>query len=469
MIFPRRVFSVSALLFSLFFLPSSISARQSEMNFTGSTNCNSPDFDKTVRFVNGPGSFYSIVVYSRNVSDHVCVFDRSGYGPSIVPDRVEGQPPFGIRYQSDSPNRIITLPPGDQIQQTFRWQTEPPTPDVECLKPKWISGPPLLVTPSLFKQICSEIQVSSYTVVPSPGAGDKPEESPAFELTTHLSSYDLGEHFALRITLLPGSDASTSPGVCPTFYLRERSPDGETRIDEVHPLAFEGCGRPVLGHDMGDWISGFELDSGANSRWDHVGEHAFQVLQLVGSADDAQLHFASSNTLQIPVSDPTAMPRKWGPKVKGIAADITLDKDTFILGEDVPLHVAVEDFDAQGTVYAWDPLWDPCMVIDIEVWDAHGPVQTDERFPNWSICTGHGFGPRPYPKSKVISLERSLGAEGWLPNHPGTYTVIISWGPCVSTSKPAEDGSIAPDLKPLAVARATATIHIVPKRGADGK
>jgi len=461
---------VSALMFALLFLPLSSSARQSGMNLTGSTNCNTPDFDTTVALVNGPGDYYGIVLYNRNISDHPCIFDRAGTGPGIVPDRVEGHPPFGIRYQSNGPNRIITLPPGDQVQQTFRWHTQPPAPDVECSKPKLIGNPVLLVTPSLFKQICSEIEVSSYSVVPSSGTDDKPEESPAFELTTHLSGHYMGEYFALHVAPLPGSDASPpTPDVCPTFYLRERSPNGDTRIDELHPLAFQGCGPAVLGHDMGDWISGFELDSGAKSRWEGAGQHAFQVLQLVGSADDVQLHFASSNILHIPVSDPAAIPRKWGPKAKGIATDITLDKDTFVLGEDVPLHIAVEDFDAEGTVYAWDPLWDPCMVIGIEVWNAHGPVQADERFPNWSICTGHGFGPRPYAKSKVIPLERSLGAEGWLPNHPGTYTIIVSWGPCISTRKPVEDGSIPPDLKPLALARATATIHIVPKSSREGE
>jgi Resolvase, N terminal domain len=46
--------------------------------------------------------------------------------------------------------------------------------------------------------------------------------------------------------------------------------------------------------------------------------------------------------------------RKWGPRVNGVAADVSLDKTTYQLNEDVPLHLAVENFNAAGSVRAWE-------------------------------------------------------------------------------------------------------------------
>ncbi len=180
-----------------------------------------------------------------------------------------------------------------------------------------------------------------------------------------------------------------------------------------------------------------------------------EVWQLVGTPDDGPIRFASSNVLRIELADPSAIPRKWGPRQKGVAADITLDKEKFQIGEDVPLHMAVENFGAEVPVYSGDPLWDPCSVVSLEVRDASGhSLPVSERFPSFSICTGHGFGPRPYAKGKVVPLERTLGGEGWLPSHAGTYTVVVTWAPCAGAKA---------DLKPYAVVQAVATIDVLPK------
>jgi hypothetical protein len=50
-----------------------------------------------------------------------------------------------------------------------------------------------------------------------------------------------------------------------------------------------------------------------------------------------------------------------------------LDKDAYKLGEDVPLHIAVENFDAPVPINATSPVWDPYAAIGVEVRDAMGP------------------------------------------------------------------------------------------------
>ncbi len=465
----------------LFSLTSLYSGQGTGPNLTGSSNCAASDFDLSVQFRNGPADYYGIVLNQRNLSSHPCVLDGPVYGPSFVPDRVSGQPPFKECYECElrMPNRRLPqdppliLKPGQTAQHMFRWKTTPAEGVGMCLQPQWVGVQVLLVAPSLLKQVCADYEVSQFSLVTSPGSDGQSLNAPqgvTFDLAASKSTYDLGEPFSLRLALAqPSPEPPSKAEGCPTLYLKQRSPDGDTRIDEVKPLAFKGCPHVVLGHQPGDWWSGFDLDSGANSKWQGVGEHTFEVFQLVGPRDDSQLRFVSSNVLRIQVVNPESIPRQWGERVKGIAVDITLDKDVYQIGEDVLLHLAVENFGAEVPIYGWDPVWDPCMEVGIEVRDASGrPLPINERFPNWSICTGHGFGPRKlYAKGKVVPLERTLGREGWLPNHPGAYTVVITWSPCTGLIHDEPNGHFSWAMKPYAVVHATANIRIATSDGSD--
>lgn len=444
---------------------------RAQINTTGSTNCTVADFDTEVEFLNGPGDTFALVVRMRNVSPHACVFDGPEYGPSIAPDRVDGEKPFGLCYfceeRSHHPQAAmpppITVAPGEAALQTFRWKTVAADSSVHCVTPKWISGPVLLVTPSLLKPVCSPVDVSHFTLKTSEVSADATPNAQraAFELTTERNRYYTGESFSLKLAPVEaGPGIVPNPKSCPTFYLRERSPNGATRIDEVQPITSVGCKSFIPGRRPINSESSFEIESGANSRWMGVGEHTLRILQLAGSADDSRIEFISSNVLHLAIADPVTMARKWGTKVKGIAADVTLEKDTYRTGENVPLHMAVADFDAPVTIFTWDPLWDPCSTVGVQVLDSAGrPLSDSQRFPDHYMCMGHGFGPRPIEKGKVIPIERTLAGEGWLPNQPGTYTIVVRWSPC--TGKNAPNGGLAEDLKTYAIAEASATIHIL--------
>lgn len=439
-----------------------------DMNVTGASNCVAADFDTKLTFINGPGNYYGIVVNKRNISSNPCVFDGPMYGPSLLPDRVEGHKPYDPCYYCEDrlPNGQtpvippITVNPGQIARQTFRWKTTSLSVEEPSLQLKWMAGPVLVDAPSLLKRVCSDIEVSRFSLTES----SEDDQIPQFKLTADRNLYYEGEFFSVRLSSTHNNSqtAAVKDG-CPTLYVRQRSPDGATRIDEVQPLGFKDCGRRVLGNDPGDWQSGFDLDSGANSRWSGAGEHSVEVLQLAGSVDDSRLEFMTSNVLRIQIADPALILRKWGPALKGVAADITLDKETFRVGEDVPLHMAIENFDAAVPIYSWDALWDPCLVVAIEVRDTGGhPLPESERLPQSSICTGHGFGPRPVAKDKVIPIERTLRKEGWLPNHPGTYYVVMTWVPCYDAKKRTSSTGQSTHLKPYAVVHATATIQVLP-------
>ena len=458
----------------LLYLP--LLAQAQGLNLTGASNCTVADFVAYADFAERRGDTFTVVINERNVSSHPCVFDGPAYGPSLVPDRVDGEQPIELCYDCEN-RRLpiaqrrfeppITINPGEAARQTVRWKTKPPNVSGKCLQLEWmVQDAVLLAVPSLFKPVCSEVDYSPFTLASREEAASMSDlaQTPALQLTSNNPEYYPGESFSVRVAS-PHEERSTSAS-CPLLYQWHRSPDGSTRLDEVRPLAFTGCKESALGHEAGNWESGFEVDSGANGRWEGVGKHAMQVFQLVHHVENEQLLFAKSNVLRYTIIDPTTITPKWGQKVKGTAAGITLDKDTYRVGQDIPVHIALEDFDASTPLYAWDPLWDPCMAIGIELRNAAGqPVPPEVRLPNWSICTGHGFGPRPVEKRRMITVERTLRGSGWLPSQPGTYTLMVTWATC-SEPRSKHDESpqeLSAHMRPYAVARATATIHIVEK------
>jgi hypothetical protein len=136
--------------------------------------------------------------------------------------------------------------------------------------------------------------------------------------------------------------------------------------------------------------------------------------------------------------------------------DVTLDKDTFRLGEDVALHIAIENFDAAVPV-SQDP---DCSGVQIEVLDAGGQlVSASKSFESFPGCLSHGF-TTSYEKGKVVPYELPL-PEGWLPHHTGAYTVVVTWLAWeLASSVPGMRARHASEV-PYAVVKASATFNVV--------
>ncbi len=428
---------------------------------SAAATCKAVDVNTTTEFVNGPADYFTVAFNLHNTSGRPCVLD-SWYGPSFSPDRVPGEKPFALCYDCEHwlPNgqypviAPLILNPDQLAHLAFRWKSKPPDETVRCLQPQVMWGPVLVNAPALLKPVCSAIDVSRYGAGVFPGSASS--ENQVFNLTSSRNMYYEGEFFFLHV-----SPAQPTKGdSCPTFYMRQRSPDGTTRIDTVLPAAFKGCSWAVPGLEMSDWQSGFLVDSGARSRWTGLGEHTFEIFQVAEAPENGRISFVHSNQLRADIGDASTIPRKWGPKVKGLAVDLTLDKDTFQLREDVALHVAIENFDAVVPVYAYTE----CGSIQVEIFDAAGqPVPVSGRFATLGICTGHGFTLR-YEKGKVVPYELALLAEGWLPNHTGTFTAVVTWAALVDSRNDSSGrgGRIyaTPD-KPYATVKASATFHVV--------
>lgn len=198
---------------------------------------------------------------------------------------------------------------------------------------------------------------------------------------------------------------------------------------------FVGCHPYWPGRQKGNWNTGFPIEGGAGSHWEGLGEHQFQLFEQIQTQGGTGPTFRHTQILTLQIADPSKISRKWGPRVNGVAADVSLDKTTYQLNEDIPLHLAVENFNAADSVRASDPLWDPCSAISIRVLDAHGnPLPANSR-QGMNLCRGHGFGPnKEFSQGKLYPIERSLTNEGWLPKEPGTYTIVVTWTPLIAPS-----------------------------------
>ena len=430
---------------------------------SAAATCKAAEFDTTTEFVNGPADYFTVAFNLRNISGHSCLLDGPLYGPSFNPDRVPGENPVALCYDCEHrlPNgqypvvAPLTLKPDQLAYLSYRWKTKPPDEAIHCMQPQAMSGPVAVNVPALLKPVCSAVEVSRYVAGAFPGSIFK--ERQGFNLTSGRNTYYEGESFFLHVS--PVTPPTQRDG-CPILYMRQRSPDGTTRIDTVLPAAFKGYSWAVPGLEPGDWQSGFLVDSGARSRWTGLGKHAFEVFQVADAPDSGRISFTHSNRLRTEIADASTIPRKWGPKVKGLAVDVTLDKDTFQLREDVALHVAIENFDAPVPIYAFTE----CGSIQVEIFDAAGQrVPVSGRFETLNICTGHGFTLR-YEKGKVVPYELALLSEGWLPNHTGTFTVVVTWAAWDNSDNGASlrGGRIlAASEMPYAIVKASATFHIV--------
>ena len=116
----------------------------------------------------------------------------------------------------------------------------------------------------------------------------------------------------------------------------------------------------------------------------------------------------------------------WGPEAKGLAVSLVLDRDNYVLGEDIPLRLALENFSANGTVTSGEL---PCFAgLTIDVRDSSGQaIHPRDNSEVQYICTGHGW-TQKYPLAEVVPvLGSTLRGYSQLPERPGNYTVTASW------------------------------------------
>src|SRR5579864_2740794 len=152
---------------------------------------------------------------------------------------------------------------------------------------------------------------------------------------------------------------------------------------------------------------------------------------------------AVTQTLGLPPSAAQAQEpnQKWGPITKGVRAGLSTDKIAYPVGEDIPLHITLENVSANAPIY--DEPFRPrpafgdfsSISIKITVQDEDGPLTPRWDSPSLSTTGGPSLCPAPYLSGKPAIIERNLRLFGLQPRIPGTYKITVNWSPYTTDIK----------------------------------
>jgi len=345
---------------------------------------------------------------------------------------------------------VLEMKPGATAYTSLRWYTQPQTPTTNChslstLRLTVRNSPNgiLLASKSLLPQQCSDVQYGPY--LPGHFAPDwKTSTDPVQPLpapSTLSSSKDtyIDREFIdlkLKLSTLPSSGKD-----CPVLIEKIVDENGFIRMDDIESPGNKKCQRWWVTRDpTKEHPDEFGIDSGERSRWGGLGPRTFSVVQLTSPAPDGEIHMVESNPVTIKVVDVATMKRNWGATKLGMRADLTLDKLTYPLGQDIPLHIAIENVSNANPIYSEpflpsDPeLSDAMASIHIVVQDEDGPLQ---QFSTWDeLDTSHGqiACPNRIEQGKTLTFEKSLARIGLLPRAPGKYKITLTWSPYTANS-----------------------------------
>ncbi len=285
-------------------------------------------------------------------------------------------------------------------------------------------------SPSLLKPICSPLSITDYLpgqfssdTVPSVASGSRP---PLIQWANDNNESYTRDHIPLSVRVEDaGHLLSRDERSCPRLFVRfrEATPPSEQsrilRVDEVQKVAckIEPRDRFVMEFDASYALT---RNDGLNDRKN--GEFTFDVSSL---ADRKGGHSLVGTTpgFHLSMVNGNIIPRNWGPLVEGVGVSLTLDSDTFELGAEVPLHIAVENFSSSAPLCSGDPYWDP-PGVKVELHDASDhPVQPN----SGAIWTGHGFS-HYFPVGLVYPIELTLKQMGYRIDRPGAYMGVAVWG-----------------------------------------
>jgi hypothetical protein len=147
----------------------------------------------------------------------------------------------------------------------------------------------------------------------------------------------------------------------------------------------------------------------------------------------------------------------WGDEQSGVRVGVSADKLTYELGEDILIHVFLENVSDSQPVYGEPfrprPAYDAEMgSVQIAVLDEDGPLPV--RLDVNSVLIGRVGGgpslcPAPFVRGVPVTLDRNLRRIGLLPPNPGAYKIVAVWKPYTTrfVSCDAVPGELPSDLE----------------------
>jgi hypothetical protein len=404
-----------------------------------SPDCSAADLDISYRFLNSPPN-ETVIANLRNTSQRACnlrpgggiTFNDIRHGHNIWTTGcrncdAEGKPQHKLP---------VAIAAGETAHLTVSWETSP-VGSIACQDGGsfdfYVTSDPKhpyrVWAGSVLGDVCSVVRVDSYT----PGAFHLPTDDAETEGALKQSNVTIrltpsgevfygDDAFWLDVDISdPDENLPLDAHSCPSLLLRTRATDGTTTLQDAGGSCHlaeskEGSGRSIRSKI---WTMGQGAFAGAEMR--------VELFALLSAPHAPEVRMIGSNAVVLRRVDPSSIGREWGPQVSGLAVSLFLDKQEYLVGEDIPLRLAVENFSASGEIWSGEL---PCLAgLTFEVRDSKGNAVQSRAS---SVCMGHGW-TQVYPVGEVVPvLGLTLSGQGHLPDRPGDYTVTATWQPCAN-------------------------------------
>jgi hypothetical protein len=151
-------------------------------------------------------------------------------------------------------------------------------------------------------------------------------------------------------------------------------------------------------------------------------------------------------------------PENWGHSKEGVRVSFSLDKFTYALGEEIPLHIAAQVVSAERPVYgvpdrpsgAFFLRWDFSRAFHLTITDENGLIVGNNAPSNLRFVVSGSSGPEvcpvPLEAGHVYLLEQSANSkQKLLPTQPGTYRLTVTWSPYPPSDPPCDKSRATSD------------------------
>jgi hypothetical protein len=369
----------------------------------GRAACESSALDKTIRF-DTDGTNQKIIFGFRNVSEQPCSLRPiTGLGLWSIAEHymTSGMPRCRSCSAGDNGGFAramsrLPLEPRQSATFTLEW---PVAPDAEAASCHNIDDVFLhndaSPTESLVQftvqqaalRLCDPVTSGAYQVLAS-DESDRPLPV-ALNLTPNDTKYFPDEPIEMRLAADdPGHLLGAAFKSCGTLLLmqRVRAPTGDMRFKIINLTS-------APSHWQDGFVTTFKSDSSSTIYSDPVVAAKFpdEMEYLAGRGwraeggqpsaiehdaayisicDHRWQTIATSNVVQVHATDSVTQEPKWGPQSSGFALSVTVDRDAYKLGQDVPLHIACirngQDWTVENVYY------NPACAPHIEIVDSNG-------------------------------------------------------------------------------------------------
>jgi len=368
--------------------------------------CLPKDLEPTLHFYGAPENMEVVALDYRNTSSATCLLKPVGNRPGIV----EAPPIFPLNAGDTEHSSVRFRKDSWSCQNIGRlnfWLLQP--------------GPThSIFSPTLLPKVCLGWEPGGYP----PGAfipdwkasSSSAEEAPLPVWIAPKQTYYEREVIELRLQVKPGGVAD---GKCPALLETVRGGQETPTREIVNQSAINsanGC------HAWSPWRGAWhgpankypiEVIAGGGRGLDTPGGRTVTVAELTGIGPDGEQRLVSSNAVTVNVVDGTTVPRNWGNMEQGVRVDLTLDKLSYALEDDIPLYLAFENVSAKEVVYGTAyRLSGGCsdginvafdFRLNVEKQDGSAP-QFFERpeYGGGVFSCGMGSWPNPAPQGKTV-------------------------------------------------------------------